>query len=160
MQASYENHQFANGALDMQDISALDSNHTSLYPKWWQQDVRAIVLNNLAHLVQSFEQNCIKLSISNHHWLHKDLGGHDKIMQALFGTNDALGSFSRNIHQVIWSSLSTRGRIPKESGEWWWEVNSSVGGRFDHLDVLAATAANQRVHGQLELHGINVSLEL
>jgi hypothetical protein len=86
---AYKNHQFAHGALNMQDICALDSDHTPLDTEWRQQDVGAIVLDDLSHLVKAFEENGIELGVSHHDRLHKDLCRHDEIMQALLGTQNA-----------------------------------------------------------------------
>jgi hypothetical protein len=87
---TYECHQLAHSALDMQDIGALDSDNTTLDAQRGQQNVGAVVFDDLANFVKALEQNGIKLGISHHDGLHKDFGRHDEIMQALLGTKDAL----------------------------------------------------------------------
>jgi hypothetical protein len=69
----------------MKNIGTLDSDHTSLDTERRQQDIGAIVLDDLAHLVKTLEQNSIELGVSHHDGLHKDLCRHDKIVQALLG---------------------------------------------------------------------------
>lgn len=144
----------------MQDIGALDANNTSLDTEWREQDIRAIVLNDLAHFVKALKQNGIKLGVSYHHWLHKHLGGHDKIMQSLLRTQDTLRVFTCDVYQIVWSSLCARGCVSKQSRERRREVDGGSCSRLDDLDVLASAAADQGVHGKLELHRVNVSFEL
>jgi len=160
VRAAYKNHQFTHSALDVQDIGALDSDHASLDAEWRQQDVRAIVLDDLAHFVETLKQDRIQLSVSHHDRLHEDFGGHDKIVQALLRTNDGLGGFTCNIDQIIWPALSTRGRVAEQARKGRREVDGGSSGRLDHLDVLASAPTDQGMHGQFELHRIYIALEL
>lgn len=80
MKSTHECHQFAHGTLNMQDISALNTDNTALDTERWEQNVGAVILDDLAHFVETLQQNGIELGVSHHHWLHKHLCGHDKVM--------------------------------------------------------------------------------
>lgn len=83
---SYESHQLAHGALDMENIGTLDADHTALHAKGRQKDIGTVVLNDLAHLVKTLKNYGIELGVGDHDGLHKDLCRHDQVMQTLLGT--------------------------------------------------------------------------
>jgi hypothetical protein len=139
---TYKDHQLAHSALDVQDIGALNANNAALESKRWQQNVRAVVLDDLAHLVQALEDDGVNLGVSDHDRLHEDLGGHDKIVQTLLCAQDGLGALTRDVDEVVGPPRCTLGRVTEQPGERRWEVDGGARGRLNHLDVLAATAAD------------------
>lgn len=157
---AYKDHQFAHSALDVQDICALNSDHAALNSERWQQDVGAIIVDDLTDLIQSFKQDGVELGVCDHDGFHEHLGRHDKIVETLLRTQNAFRGFTRDVDKIIGSPLSAGRRVAKQTRKWRWEVDGGPGGRLDHLDVLAPTAADKRVHSQLELHCIHVALQL
>jgi hypothetical protein len=131
----------------MQDIRALYTNNTALESKRGEQDVRTIVLNDLAHFVKSLEQYSVQLGIRHHDRLDKNLGRHNQVMKPLLCAQDAFRALSRNINQVFGSTCSTWRRIAKYAGEGWWEVDGCPSSRLNQLDVLTSASTNQCVHG-------------
>lgn len=81
----------------MQDVGALNSDNASLNAERREQDVRAVVLDDLAHFVEAFEQNGIKLGVCDHDRLDKHFGGHYKIVQTLLSTENTLRVLSRDV---------------------------------------------------------------
>ena len=144
----------------MENVSALHAHDASLDAEWWHQDVRAVVLDDLAHLVEALEQDGVQLSVSDHNGLHEDLCLHDQVVQTLLGAQNAFRVLTGDVDQVVRSALGPGRRVAEQAGERRREVDGRAGGRLDDLDVLAATPTNQCVHGQLELHGVDVALEL
>src|SRR5690348_3910179 len=98
----------------MQNVGALDADNASLNAKRGQQDIGAVVLDYFAHLVQSLEQDGVKLGVGYHDGLDEDLGGHDKIMQTGLGTKNRLGVLSSDVDEVIGPSLGTWRRVSEE----------------------------------------------
>lgn len=144
----------------MENIGALDAHDTTLQSQGRQKNVGAVVLDDLAHLVKTLEQDRIQLGVRHHHRLHEDFGGHDQVMQALLGTQDGLGALSRDVNQVIRAALGLGRRVAEQAREGRGEVDGRARGRLNQLDILAPSAADERVHGKLQLHRIHVSLEL
>lgn len=157
---SYESHELTHGALDMKNIGSLNTDNATLHAQRRQEDVGAIVLDDLAHFVKAFENDGIKLCVCHHDGLHKYLGRHDQIMKALLGPKNAFRVLTSDVDQIIRTSLRAGGSITEKAGEGRGKVNRGPGGRLDQLDVLASPSADQCMHGQLQLHCIHISLEL
>lgn len=61
---------------------------------------------------------------------------------------------------VVSAPVRTRRAVSVYLREWRWEVDGSIRGRLDLLDMPTKTAGDHRMQGQLELEDVNFAFEL
>lgn len=157
---TYQSHDLAYGALDMQSFAALDPDHVALACKRREQDVGAVCLENLADLVEAREENAVNLGRRDSDILHVQSNARNGLMELLLSQFNGLRAFSRD-EDIRWvSAAGSRRAVTVHLRERRWEVDGGAGGRLDELYVLPVAAANELVNGQVELGGIDDSAEL
>lgn len=155
-----QGHDLSHGALDMEDLGALDTNETTLAAQLREQHVGAIHLHDLADLVEAIEQDVIDFVGVHNDILHVDLDAHDQLAQLLLGPRDLLGGLSGDVDLIFGATMGARGRVTEDSREGRREVDGRSGGSLDQLDVFASATADQSVHGQFEFQSIDMAFEL
>lgn len=157
---TYQSHDLPHGALDVQHFGALNTNQTPLGTELRKEDVGAVHLHHLADLVQTVEQDVVDLVRVDNDILDVDLHAHHKFLKLLLRTCNLLLRITGDVDLVLAATMSTRRRVAENARERRREVNGRASGSLDQLDVLASTAADQGVHGQLQLHSVHVTFEL
>lgn len=144
---SYQRHELTDGSLDMEVLGALETNRALSGGKRWDHDEDTVGLHDLAHLVHPTQQNAINLGHGNRNVLDKESDSGQDLVDPRLGLRNGLGSLSSDEDLIRIAAQGTRGAVTIRVGEARREVDSSVGGRLDVLDVLPVSATKQRLQG-------------
>lgn len=125
-----------------------------------EQDVGTILLDNLANLVQAFQQDVINFAGSNCDVLDKGLGCQNQIMQALFCLQNVILALSRDDDFVSCSCKRACWAVAEYGGEKRWKVDGGARAGLNELDVSSVSTADEGVQRKFELDGINLSAKL
>lgn len=143
---AYQGHELADGSLDMKVLRALETDRALSGGKRREHDEYTIDLHDLAHLVHPTQQNAVNLGHSDRDILDKESDRGQDLMDPRLGLRNGLGSLASDENLVRVAAKGTRGTVSIGVGEARREVDGSVGGRLDMLDVLPVSATQQRLH--------------
>jgi len=125
-----------------------------------QQNVRAVLLNDLLDLVQPLKQDIVDLTCSDRNVLDKGLCRHDQLMQPLFGLKNIVLALTRNDDLVSCSWEGANRSVAEDGREEWWKIDCSIRSRLDELDVASMSSADEVVQRKLEFDSVYLSHEL
>ena len=120
----------------------------------------SVRLHDLAYFIKTIQENAINLARGNHDIFDVKLCSAHKISQFLLCLVDLVLILTSDEDFISCSSGRALGNVTEDVGERGREIDGSLGGRFDQFDVLSSSSGDQGMHGQFELHDINLVLEL
>lgn len=157
---TYQGHDLADGALNMQSFASLDTNHVALACQRREQDVGAIGFKDLANFVETGKQDAVNFGRRNGDILHIQADAGNSLMKLLLGKFDGLRALARDEDVCRVTATCSRRAVSVHLGERRREVDGSASRRLNELDVLSVAAAHELVNRQVKLGGIDNSAEL
>lgn len=160
LSTSYQSHDFPDGPLDVQDLSALNADKAPLAAQLWEENVGSVHFHHFADLIQTIEQDIVDLARIDNDILDVDFHTQDQFPQLLLRASNLLRRVSRDIDFIFASTARARRGVAEDPREWRGKVDGGAGGGFDKLDVFASPSTDQGMHGQLQFNGVHMAFQL
>jgi hypothetical protein len=152
---THKSHNLSHSPFHIKNIGSLDSNDTVLATKLRKDDIRAIHLHDLSHLVKTSEQDIVQLGLGDGNIFGKSLDPNNEIPKPQLSIRDLIGELAGYDDFVFWSTSRTWWAVSINLRERRWEVYRRVRRGLDAGDVLTRAAAHESVHGQFHLHRVD-----
>lgn len=156
---THKGHNLLHSTLNLKALDTLHPDHVALGCEWWEHDVGAIVLHDLAHLFHPAKQDSVDLGRRRHGILQEQLRSANQLVDLALGQLNVLGILSGDVNLVLIPALGSRGAVSVRLRKWW-EVDGRVRCRLNKLDVLPRSTAHNGVQCALNAHCVDISSEL
>lgn len=157
---THQCHHFPHCPFDVENIGALNTNHSILAAHLREQNIGTIHFHDLADLVQPAKQNVVDLGVRNGNIFAESFGRVDKIGQPHFGISDLVLAPSSDDDLIIWPSNGILRAVSVYLRKWRWEVYCRVRRGFDIRNVLACSAADETMERQVDFDRVYIELAL
>lgn len=153
---TYQCHDFPHCPLNIEDIGALNADHSILAAHLREENIRTIHLHDLADLVEPSKQNIVDFGVSDGNIFAECFCRVDKIGQPHFCISDLIFTPASDDDFILWPSDGVLRAVSVYSRERGWEVDCRVCRRLDIRDVFACPAADETMERQIDFDRVHM----